>query len=173
VGAFNQNPIGGGTGFLGAVPPAVGFGDVVGGANFTLFGLTNSGDVLDGELLLSTGGPIYVLGGTSSWTDNGAADSVNFNLNVTTTAGGTANGTLNVSFNGDLISGGSGYSEANLDEFLNGDAFLSNFGSIVYTDISTANTNIYIGVAQAVPEPSAFSALALVGVAGMIRRRRK
>lgn len=176
TGVFNQNIVGGGTGFLGDVAASggtpVSFGDVVGGPNFSAYSLDPAGNVGTGELLLGSGGPIFVLGGTSSWIDNGNADNVEFRLDVTTTGGGADNGDLIVAFTGDLISGGNGYSEANLDELLNGAAFFSATGSITYVDNSTGTQNIYGGTANAVPEPGALSALMLLGCGALVRRRR-
>lgn len=177
TGVFNQNIIGAGSGFLGDVSVATGtpvsFGDVVGGPNFSPMSIDASGIVGGGPLLLGSGGPLYVLSGTSTWSDSGMSDNVQFDLSVATVDGGPANGSLAIAFTGDLISGGSVYSEANLDELLNGAAYLSQTGSITYVDTSTGSLVIYGGTVAAVPEPSALGAILGLGVMGMIRRRRR
>lgn len=173
TGVFEDNLFGGGTGFIGDVETSpVTYGDVVGGANFSAFAIDNTGALGNGQLLLSAGGPIFVINGTSTWVDNGTDDDVSFELAVTTTDGGTQNGTITFSFDGDLISGGNGYSEANLDEFLNGSAFFSGAGDVNYVDQSGGNLNFYGGTANAVPEPGSLSMLIALGCGVFVRRRR-
>jgi hypothetical protein len=183
VGAFNTTVLqtgGLGTGFLGNVgtvtptppPPTVRtFGGLVGSATITTYNITGpAGNVGPGRLLFGIGGPLYVLGGTSTWTDNGAADTIQFSLNVGTVNGGPQNGTLAITFSGNIITGGNGYSDAKLSQLLKG-GVLSDLGTITYVDNSGPLT-IYSGFVQAVPEPGMAGGLLLTGLLFGVRRRR-
>ena len=179
VGFFNQNTVGGGTGFLGSVVPPnapVSFGAMAPNPNMYQFAEGAGTQLLTGGsgiLPLSVGGPFFVLGGSATMTDNGATDSASFVLNVGTTSGGPANGSLIFAFSGDLFSGGSVVSQANIDELVNGAAFLSDVGSATYVDNSTGTTNIYGGLVNAVPEPGSALALLGLGLGSVVRRRRR
>lgn len=180
VGFFNQDTVGGGTGFLGSVVPPnapVAFGAMAPNPNMYQFAEGPGTQLLTGGsgiLPLSAGGPLFILSGSATFIDNGASDTATFVFNVGTTAGGPANGSLNFSFsNSDLFSGGSVVSQANIDELVNGTAYLSDIGSATYVDNSTGTLNIYGGLVNAVPEPGSVAALLGLGVASVVRRRRR
>ena len=182
MGEFTAETLGNGTGFLGNGLPAT---PVTFSAFDDEFRFSEGGSIgfLQHKPNFDLGGAnVWAISGTATVNDNGANDSVQFILNLSTTGfNGAVDGQFSMTFTGDLISNGSFVNQANFSELMNypdgpfedftGDP-ISASTSIQYTDFSTSIIHSYSGTAFAVPEPSSLFCLAALGCVGVMRRRR-